>query len=175
MPSPRHRRPALPETVRRTILGAANPRHLSEPQPGFFRLRMVRGGVHVPASIFAPCPMVWPNLPPEPNVSPDPCPFCRAGFGVPHTVACFRSGVEWPHDWCQPMPRDAMPPNWLLLAEINGETADPLFVWERGQRVSCAQYRHMVAVRLYAQTHAPHQPEANPRTRLDLRQQPSLF
>ena len=64
------RQPALPPK-----LGARN---IANPQPGFFRMRMVKGGVYVPARIFLPCPMV---------------------------VGDWTSCDAHPDDWCMPMDR----------------------------------------------------------------------
>lgn len=42
-------------------------RQIDQPRPGFFKLRLVRGGPWVGALIFLPCPMA----PAEPDIHPD--------------------------------------------------------------------------------------------------------
>lgn len=150
---------------------------LIEVHPGFFRMRLVRGGPWVPASIWVQCPMVVPDMPAALHVNATPCDRCQAGMGLPHAPQCPWSMVEDPEDWCRPHPhrRLAGTQPWTVYAEINGAPADPARVWERGYRIGARHYHHMTALRERAVAHAPHEPEANPHQAIDLRQQPSLF
>jgi hypothetical protein len=50
------------------------PRNLGSPQPGYFRLRLRRGGPWVPALIWLPCPFIVP-LPLEETPAPEE--WCR--------------------------------------------------------------------------------------------------
>jgi hypothetical protein len=75
-----------------------------------------------------------------------------------------------PEDWCRYTERPR-----LLQATIADQAADPLEVWSRGERIGPREYHHRLALAEWAKTHAPGQPEANPRKRVDLTGQPSLF
>jgi hypothetical protein len=113
------------------------------PEPGFYRLKLVRGGPFVPARIYVPCPFEIED---------------ESQLGWP---------VERRH--CAGMQR------WSLRATINDEDADPLDVWQRGNRISAIDYHKMIAVRDRAVAHEPYAPEANPRGKVNLARQPSLF
>ena len=152
-------------------------KYLNEVHPGFFRVRLVRGGPYVPASIWVRCPMVHPDLPAALHVNVEPCGECLAGMGLPHRPECPWSEIEWPEYWCRPQEHRLLAgaQRWTCHAEVNGEPADPLFVWERGFTIGPRQYHRMVLLRERAIVYAPHEPEANPYKRVNLRQQPSLF
>lgn len=136
------RQPALPQPYRR-------PQLLNCPEPGFFKLRMVRGGVWVPALIWQPCPMVIPEDPNEEAVG------------------------EMPSDWCYPI--DPYRGPRALLARIGDAAVDPLEVWQRGRKITGEEYYWRRGLREWAIVKAPSQPEANPRQPVDLRRQPSMF
>lgn len=135
------RKPALPQPYRRRVF-------LDRPEPGWFRLKLARRGVWVPALIWQPCPFVepleaWGEMPGEP-----------------------------PEDWCRPT--DPWRGPRVLRARIGDDEADPLEVWSRGYRVGEAEYRWRVALREWARTQ-PAEPEAQPRRAVDLSGNPSLF
>jgi hypothetical protein len=134
--SQRNRLPALPQRRRRGMFAGY-------PEPGFFRMKLVRGGPWVPALIWRPCPIVIPQ-PLETTPGPE--------------------------DWCRPLDRSRP-----LLARIGEREADPFDVWTYGRRIGAAEYHWRLALGKWAQTHAPLDPEANPRARVDLARQPSLF
>lgn len=76
-----------------------------------------------------------------------------------------------PEHWCYGTDRGAR----TLLAHIGGKDADPLFVWERGQRITAQEYHWRMSLRDWAITYAPEQPEAKPERPVDLARLPSLF
>ena len=124
-----------------------SPKYLDVPEVGFFRLRLVTGGPYVPALIYAPCPFAWePEHPAE-----------DLGWGV------------------EPLRAPVGMQRWTMMALANEQEIDPLTVWQRGERIDARGYHQMVAAKRRAEHHAPHEPEANPRERIDLRRQPSLF
>lgn len=75
-----------------------------------------------------------------------------------------------PEDWCRPTERARQ-----LRARIGDMEVSPYEVWERGQKITQAEYRWRMALREWAGTHAREQPEANPRRQIDLNLLPSLF
>jgi len=60
----RHYRPPDPKYQNRAH------RQMDVPQPGFFRLRLVRGGPWIPALIYAPCPFDEDGWPVDPYRAP---------------------------------------------------------------------------------------------------------
>jgi hypothetical protein len=146
------RQPALKPTIAELRRGG-KVAHL--PEPGYFRLKRIRGGPWIPALIWAPCPMVLA----EPRGE---------------LVAIGENEfTEPPEYWCRP----ADPwrgPRWLR-ATIGDDEVDPLDVWQWGSRITAAEYHHRMALREWAIRHAPQQPEALPRQRVNLTRQPSLL
>lgn len=129
-------------------------RRIDQPSPGFFALRLVRGGPLVPARIYRPCPMV----PPSADVMPG---------GWHHQDA--EPGDAHPDDWCTPSDRSRG-----LVAEIQGSPASLWRVW-MSRPITRADFDYMTAVADYAKTYAPHMPQARSLQAVDLRTQPSLF
>lgn len=116
---------------------------LMDPEPGYFKLRRVRGGPWVPAIIWRPCPLIMP----EPL-----------------------EATPAPEEWCCPTERSR-----VLRARIGDQEASPDDVWASGRRISPKEYALRLAVRTWALTYAPAQPEANERQPVDLKTLPSLF
>jgi hypothetical protein len=140
-----NRLPALPQLPRRA-------RILDCPEPGFFRLTLVKKGPWVPALIWLPCP--WVN--PDPLEDwPPPSEWCRA---IEFTPRMSRRELR-----CR------------IGGLIGGRDANPMYVWERGYRISPQEYYWRSALADWAVTQAPAQPEANPRKAVDLAALPSLF
>lgn len=138
-----NRLPALRPHIGRVIAGYTT----SLPQPGFFKLRLVRQGPWVPAIIWQPCPMI----------EPEPL-----------------EATSDPADWCHPTD-PWRGPRWLR-ARIGDDEADPLEVWMRGKRITAAEYHHRVALAAWATVWKPDEaPEANPRAKVDLTKQAALF
>jgi len=135
-----NRKPAAPVTLQRLL---APIRILGEPQPGHFKMRLVKRGPWVPALIWRPCPLILP----------DPLELTPA-----------------PEDWCLPTERPRM-----LRARIGTTEADPFEVWTNGQRITAREYHWRLDLARYATDHAPLDPEADPRRRVDLSRAPSLF
>ena len=67
-------------------------RVMNDAQPGFFRVRMVRGGPWVPAVIFLPCPWICP----ADNVSPDE--WCLPLDRSRRLMAQVAGRPVWPED-----------------------------------------------------------------------------
>jgi hypothetical protein len=134
------RLPKLPLNIAQLQRGT---RFTGWPEPGFFKMRLVRGGPWVAALIWRPCPMI---LPQPSEMTP---------------------ALE---DWCFPTERPR-----LLRATISEDEASPNEVWERGSRISPREYQKLLDVHRYAVAYAPHEPEANPRRKVDLGRQPSIF
>jgi hypothetical protein len=63
----------------------------------------------------------------------------------------------------------------ILVATIGDRDADPLEVWERGSTITEQEYRWRLALRDWANAHAPEQPEAKPHKEARLDKLPSLF
>lgn len=135
------RRP-FPQTLQRLL---ATPRIAGTPEPGFFRLKLVRGGPWVPALIWRPCPMVIP----EP-------------LSVEDTPA--------PEDWCRPTERSRP-----LRARVGDREADPGEVWISGMWTTPQEYYWRLKLRKWAVESAPDEPEAKPRQAVDLTRSPALF
>lgn len=94
------------------------------------------------------------------------CP-CKAWYGVPDDPVTG-----------EPLDRAA---RWQCV--INGEFVDPLKTimlvgdvgYVKGEPIDEAEYRHLLNVREWAETHAPDAPEANPREKIDLNKQKPIF
>jgi hypothetical protein len=127
--NPRKRLPALKKNIEQLV---ANHRVAARPEPGLFKLRLVRRGPWLPARIW----------------------WCDHEPGEPDNLL------------------DTGP---ILVAEIAGQAADPLEVWEHGQRIEQVEYNHRLKVVVWATMHAPQEPEAKPNERVDLRKHPPLF
>lgn len=56
--------------------------------------------------------------------------------------------------------------------EIDGLTQEPML---RAELIDETEYDYLLATNLWAKTHAPNAPEANPRQRVDLTKLPPLF
>src|SRR5215831_8884022 len=106
--SPQRLAPALLDTIlelRRPLL----PRYAGHPEPGWFRLRLVRRGVWVAALIWRPCPWVNPE------------------------VALDTPGED---EWCRPAER-SRPLRAVIHGGAQGSDweVDPMEVWERGNPI----------------------------------------
>lgn len=101
---------------------------VDQPQEGYYKTRLVKGGVWCPVRI-------WYGQPLDPVTG----------------ELLDRS------------------PRWQALR--NGEEYDAASVWNWccGNPISEADYNHMMAVKEWAEKHAPDEPEANPRRAIDLR------
>lgn len=64
----------------------------------------------------------------------------------------------------------------VLLAEVDGKEADPYRIWPSviGNDITEIDFRHLGNVRRWAQTSAPHAPEAQPFKPINLSQQPAF-
>jgi hypothetical protein len=153
-------------------------RYADLPEPGFFRTKLVKGGVWVPALIWQPCPMNW-----EPEY-----PAADAGWPSEPLIAGWPSHSRAPRArlWAvvrrdgvwqlgQVPAGHGVPAAQGLRAHINGAAADPLEVWQRGFTISAREYHLMIAAKERAERYLPHEPEANPRARIELSRLPSLF
>jgi hypothetical protein len=118
-------------------------RFIGHPEPGYYRLKLVRRGPWVPAVIWRPCPLVEPILY---EMTPDP------------------------EDWCRPTERPRP-----LRGRIGDREADPFDIWTRARTISAVEYHWRLGLHEWAVDNAPEQPEAQPRRRVDLTDQPSLF
>jgi hypothetical protein len=107
-------------------------RRIDRPEPGFFRMRLVRGGVFVGARIYRPCPM--------------------------HPETC-----------------EALDRWFDLEAEIDGEPADVLRVWESGDPITPAEFAYLDARGAWARRVVPDHPFANPRRPVTWAEIPVLF
>ena len=117
-------------------------RWAGHPEPGFYRVRLTRGGPWVPAVIWRPCPMIMPH------------------GGGPERLGDDFEALPGPEEWCTPTERSRP-----LRAMIHGvgET-DPQELWVRGRRIGPAEYRWRTELGRWAQRYAPNQPEVrNPR------------
>ena len=130
-------------------------RHLGCPRPGYFLLRLVKGGRLVPARIYRPCPMI------------EPCRDVMIG-GIVYPD--LEPGEVHPDDWCRPCDRSRP-----LRADIAGEPCDPLRVWEGGAFTTRAEWRYQEDDLDWARAHAPATPQARPTQAIDLGKTPSLF
>lgn len=101
---------------------------VDQPQEGYYRTRLVRGGPFVPVKIW---------------------------HGPPHDP---ETGEELDRS-----------PRWQAL--VNGEERDAREIWNwcADKPISESEYRYMLAVKNWAETHAPAEPEANPYQRADAR------
>jgi hypothetical protein len=124
-------------------------RVLSEPEPGYFKLRQARRGPWVPAIIWRPCPLILPE------------PWRHGGTMLEETPG--------PEDWG---PTERARP---LRARIGDRETSPFEVWQRGRMIDQAEYAWRLALFRWAIDHAPGQPEANPRKPVALDRLPSLF
>lgn len=121
------RRPAKPKDIAQLLVGR---RTLDQPRPGYFRLKLVRHGPWVPATIRS----------------------CQHEPGEPENIL-------------------DRPP--YLVATIGDKDADPYTVWERGDRITEAEYRWRLALREWAR--GTRQPEATPTRPADIATLPSIF
>lgn len=98
--------------------------HGEEPECGWFKRRLVKGGVEVPARI-------WMYQP-----------INEEGELVADEV---------------------------LQCEVDGQYADPYEAWSWlcGNPITEAEFNYMMARKDYAVHHAPHEPAANPREKVD--------
>lgn len=135
------RRPS-PRTLQRLL---ATPRIAGYPEPGFFKLKLVRGGPWVPALIWRPCPMIIP----EP-------------LSIEDTPA--------PEDWCRPTERSRP-----LRARVGDRESDPGEVWISGLWITPREYYWRLKLQKWAVESAPAEPEAKPRQAVDLTRAPALF
>lgn len=65
----------------------------------------------------------------------------------------------------------------MWLAEVNGKPADALRWWPSlaGNRITEEEFNHLVRVVAWAEASAPNAPEANPRTAINLADQPAFM
>lgn len=110
-------------------------RDISNPEPGLFRIRLVKGGPWVAARITH-----GPARDPVTGESLDRSPMWVGEIaGKPTGPA-----APCPH------------------------AAGIFQIWERGEPITIAEYRHLCAVKDHADRYAPDMPEANPRRPIDL-------
>ena len=115
------------------------PRNIGQPEPGFFKMRLVRGGVYVGAKIE-----YGPGLDPE-------------------------SG--------EPLDR-----SYQWYGEINGKAvsspspdpaeAEVFDIWIHGKPITENEYKYLIDDREWASNHAQQSPEAQPRQKINPRNQP---
>lgn len=120
---------------------AAPARSVDQPEPGFFTLRLVKGGPKVPARII-------------------------------HAPAT------------DPLTGETLDRSYWWSAEISGKPAgepsmqptdEVMRIWLFGEPITEADYRYEVADMDWCLAHAPAEPKANPRQRIDLASLPALF
>lgn len=104
-----------------------------DPQPGFYKRKLVSGGIYVPARIWI-----------EQDVDPE---------------------------------TGELMSDEILLCEVDGTRSDPIDQWPRlwNNAISEAEFRYMEAARNWAAWHAPTDPAANPRQRLNALETPIRF
>jgi hypothetical protein len=112
-------------------------RVVTAPEPGFYAVRMVRGGPQVAALIYRPCPFDWY----DPDIDPD------ATQAEPYEA----------------QDRVIRRP---LRAEIDGRPADPDRVWTSGRRIPRNRFLYLRDLAAWARRHAPDDPAARPTERL---------
>lgn len=123
------------------------PRDITRPEPGYFRMRLVKGGPWVAARIWRPCHC---------SINGAENDLADSGFDV--------------HEWLPTCDRFGP-----LAAECNGKEVEPGWVWERGQHISEHEYKFLVQDAAWAKAHAPDDPMANPTKPIDLNALPPLF
>jgi hypothetical protein len=64
----------------------------------------------------------------------------------------------------------------MWLAEVNGKPVDAWAWWPRlaGNRITEAEFSHLTRVVAWAESSAPHAPEASPRQAINLSRQPAF-
>jgi hypothetical protein len=152
-------------------------RVLSEPEPGFFVLRLARRGVWVPAIIWRPCPMVIPE--PLEEFADPPEYWC-----YPTEVSALPSQLWFIAPGTMRLV-DQGPTMWAgLRARIGDDEANPFEVWEWGRTDPLVIERQLTPARAYDYrmkrrewviAYDPASPEANPKKSVDLSKLPSLF
>ena len=126
--------------------GSRSMRVLIRPNPGFYVMRLLRGGPLIPALIYRRCPMVVPQ---------------PSALGGPH-----------PDDWCRPLDRS---PQYRAQIDGKLVTVDRVWTARSLRSISPAEYQfRMGTLRQWAQVH-PVMPEARPRGRVNLAALPPLF
>lgn len=121
--------------------------HISRPQPGFYERRLVKAGPRVAVAIYRPCPIDMP----------DDKPWTYHGHR--DRVAPYLEALVDGH----------------LYRYGNGQIGDPVEMWNTLRPITYAEYMHRLHVKNWAQRHASHLPEANPRAPIDIGSMPSLF
>lgn len=76
-----------------------------------------------------------------------------------------------------PVTGESMDRSPMLCAEVNGRYVDPYEVWPSlvGQPITEAEFKYLTANAEWCAEHAPADPAANPRTKIDLNTVPSIF
>ena len=123
----------------------AMPRFIAYPEPGFFKLRLVKGGPWVPAVLFLPCPWVPP-------------------LGAQEVEL----GAPGPDEWCRPIERSRQ-----LLALIGNRPGDVDKVWTWGERIGANEYAWRMKLADWATSAGA--PEATPRQPVRLGKIESIF
>lgn len=124
-------------------------RRIDTPRPGWFVVKLVKGGPPVPALIFRPCPMVLPLPVPD----------------------CYEDGEPGPEDWCRPCRAHWRP----LEARINDDWAPVDRVWTSGREIDRGEYEFLMADYRWARQHAPSDFRANPDRAIDVSTMPPVF
>jgi hypothetical protein len=93
--------------------------------------------------------------------------FARGGAWVPARI--------WKINHEPGVPDNILDTGPILMATIGTREVDPHEVWERGQRIDQREYDHRLALADWTAHYAPHEPEANPKRRVDLSHASSLF
>lgn len=75
-----------------------------------------------------------------------------------------------------PVSGDYLDRSPFIAAEVDGEQADPYWLWTvRGQEISADDFAFMTEDRTWVRTHAPESAEANPRKGIDRKSIPIPF
>jgi hypothetical protein len=79
-------------------------------------------------------------------------------------------GQAGPEQWCEPIERSRP-----LRALIGQREVNPAEVWERGDRISAAEYHYRMRLAEWATEFEPTAPEARPREPVDLTKMKAIF
>ena len=121
---------------------------VNRPQPGYFLIRLVKGGPELGAMIFLPCPWVPPE---DPDAPPS-------------------SWNTDPSEWGTPYDRGRR-----LEATIDGKPADIWKVWSWGRPTTQKEYLYRIHGARWDRMNQPSAPLANPTRAVDIRAVDPIF
>lgn len=128
---------------------------LNDPQPGYYKRRLAKGGVEVPARIW----WEWGDR--------ETCAACGGLMGNIHVGPCRECDGEG----------TVLMSDDILRCTINGEDRDPFeeWSWLAGHPITEAEYKYLMADAEHAREYRPDDPKANPRKPVDLDKMKPLF